>query len=272
MTNTPKPRFRKHLFLPSEHGSWSWLIVPYFVGAIVGGAFNLTVFLVFTGSMATFLLRQPASLWVRARRGNGRSRDIPLLKKIIATLLGIAALSFAGLMAFGLTDLLLLALPVALFFIVYLFSAHQKQSDTRVLGMEVTGSAALALVAPAVVVAAAGTLSADAWAIGGLMAAQNVLGVLYVRQRVADTHGRPGNRNVMLGTHTAVFLFTFVAANQQWMPTLAALPALLFFLRAIWTMRMPRPIVHIKKFGFSEVGVEIVGGLIVAAAYLTISN
>ena len=268
MTDNPKPQFRKQLLLPTEHGSWSWLIVPYFVGVIVGGTINLPVLLVFTGSMATFLLRQPASLWARARRGNGRSRDIPTLKKIIAILTIIAALSFVGLMAFGLTDLLLLILPVALFFILYVFSARQKQSDTRVLGMEVAGSAALALVAPAAMVAATGTLSAEAWWIGGLMAAQNVLGVLYVRQRVADTHERAGNRQVMLGMHTAVFIFTLIAVTLHWMPILAALPALLLLLRALWTYRAPHPIVHIKKFGFSEVGVEIMGGIVVAVAYL----
>ena len=268
MTNNPKPRFRKHLLLPSEHGSWSWLIVPYFVGAIVGGTINLAVLLVFTGSMATFLVRQPASLWVRARRGNGRLRDIPILKQIITILTSIAILSFAGLMAFGLINLLLLTLPVALFFIVYLLSARQKQSDTRVLGMEVAGSAALALVAPAAMIAATGTLSADAWMIGGLMAAQNVLGVLYVRQRVDDTHGRAGNRQLMLAMHTAVFIFTLIAAALHWMPLLAALPSLIFLLRALWAYRAPHPIVHIKKFGFSEVGVEIIGGLIVIVAYL----
>ena len=268
MTDNPKPQFRKQLLLPSEHGSWSWLIVPYFVGAIVGGTFNLAVLLIFTGSMAAFLVRQPASLWARARRGNGRSRDIPILKRIIAILTTVAALSFIGLMAFGLTDLLLLIFPVALFFVVYVFSARQKQSDTRVLGMEVAGSAALALVAPAAMVAATGALSAEAWMIGGLMAAQNVLGVLYVRQRVADTHERAGNRQLMLGMHTAVFVFTLIAAALHWMPVLAALPALLFLLRALWTYRTPHPIFHIKKFGFSEVGVEIVGGFIVAMAYL----
>ncbi len=268
MTNTKKTQFRKQLLLPTEHGSWSWLIVPYFVGAIVGGTINLAVLLVFTGSMAAFLVRQPASLWTRAKRGNGRSRDIPILKKIIIILTSITVISFVGLMAYGLTDLLLLTLPVTLFFIVYILSARQKQSDTRVLGMEIAGSAALALVAPAAMVAATGTLSADAWAIGGLMAAQNVLGVLYVRQRVADTHERAGNRRLMLGMHTAVFIFILIAVSQQWMPALAALPALLFLLRAIWTVRAPHPIIHIKKFGFSEVGVEIVGGLVVAAAYL----
>jgi len=269
MSDNRKPRFRKHLLLPSEHGSWSWLIVPYFVGAIVGGVINLAVLLVFTGSMAAFLLRQPATLWIRAKRGNGRLRDIPILKKIIAILTTIAILSFIGLMAFGLTDLLLLTLPVSLFFILYIFSARQKQSNTRVLGMEVAGSAALALVAPAAMVAATGALSIEAAAIGGLMAAQNVLGVLYVRQRVADTHKRTGNRQLMLGTHMAVFILTLIATAMQWMPFLAALPALLFLLRALWTYRAPHPIIHIKKFGFSEVGVEIVGGLIVAIAYLT---
>lgn len=268
MTSNAKPRFRKHLLLPSEHGSWSWLIVPYFVGVIVGGTVNVAVILVFTGSMATFLLRQSASLWVRARRGNGRLRDIPILQKIVIILTSIATLSFIGLMAFGLTDLLLLALPVVPFFVLYMFSARQRQSDTRVLGMEIAGSAALALVAPAAMVAATGSLSTDAWMIGGLMAAQNVLGVLYVRQRVDDTHGRAGNRLLMLGMHTAVLMLTLVAAALYWMPLLAALPALFLLLRALWAYRAPRPIADIKKFGFSEVGVEIAGGLIVAVAYL----
>ena len=29
--------FRKRLIIPTEHGAWSWLLVPFFVGAAVAG-------------------------------------------------------------------------------------------------------------------------------------------------------------------------------------------------------------------------------------------
>ncbi|MEJ2747072.1 MAG: YwiC-like family protein [Anaerolineae bacterium] len=51
--------------MPAEHGSWAWLLVPFFVGTAVAGRFNLPVLLALLGGLAVFALRQPATVWLR---------------------------------------------------------------------------------------------------------------------------------------------------------------------------------------------------------------
>ena len=63
---------------------------------------------------------------------------------------------------------------------------------------------------------------------------------------------------------TAVILL----AAFQIIPYLTTLPFVGLFIRALWTYPKPRPIPNVKKFGFMEVGVEIIAGIVIVIAYL----
>ena len=260
-------QFRKQLILPAEHGSWSWLLVPFLVGTAVSQTFNLPVILVLVGGLAFFLLRQPATVWLRARQGKGRRSDEPLALRILLLLGGVVLLNGLGLLWYGRFIMITLLLPFGLLMFAYLQVAQGSQS-TRTLRMELIGAAALALMAPAVMLAALGQSYATVWLVWGLMAAQNVLGVFYVRQRIADTHKRPFNRQPQLWSHIVGLVLVGGTAVAGLIPWLAVLPFAGFLLRASWTFQQPRPIDNVKKFGFQEVGVELVGGALIAIGYL----
>ena len=200
-TSAKQAKFRKQLLLPAEHGSWSWLLVPYFVGVAVGGGFNWATLLILLGGMALFLLRQPATVWLRLQQGKGRKADRPIVQKLIAGLGAVAAICFVILFALGLRELFVLALPVFVLLIVYALASVSKQTSVRNLWMELAGAAGLALMAPAAMIAAQGQISDDVWTVYGLMALLNVLGVFYVRLRIADTHERPSSRALVLWSH-----------------------------------------------------------------------
>jgi hypothetical protein len=260
--------FRKRLVIPAEHGSWSWLLVPFFVGVIVAGRWNLAVSLVLVGGMAGFLLRQPLSIWLRVRAGQGRKKDGPLAAAWTLGLAAVALLSLIGLFALGLTAILWLLVPIAAIFALYLVAIRQRRTNSRTTWMEVTGAAGLAAMAPAAYLAASGRLDTVAWLLWGLMAGQNGLGVLYVRLRIADTHGRTMNRRPILLAHALVLAAVGVLAYVGPTPWLAAVPFAAYFLRAAWAVARRRPVDNIKRFGFGEVGVEILGGLLIAAGWL----
>lgn len=261
--------FRKTLVIPAEHGSWFWLLVPFFVGAAVGGRVNAAVLLTLTGGLAGFLTRQPATAWVRIRRGRGRQRDEPLAAGWTIGLGLLALLSLAGLLALGHTALLWLLLPPAAMLAVYLGVAGVQRARVRNVWLEVGGAAGLALMAPAAYVAASGRLEPTAWALWGLMAAQNVLSVLYVRLRLADTKKRPANGGFVLGSHAAGVMLAAAAATASAIPW----PAVALFggllLRAGWAVQAARPVADVRRFGFTEVGVEMAGGLWIVASYVT---
>ena len=100
------------------------------------------------------------------------------------------------------------------------------------------------------------------------MAGQNVLGVIYVRLRIADTHQRSISRTLVVGLHILVLAGLAAAVAVGRIPWLAVLPFVGFLFRALWAVRQVRPVNNIKRFGFTEIGVEILGGLIIAMSWL----
>lgn len=260
--------FRKQIVIPSEHGSWSWLLVPYFVGLLVAGQWNISVLVVLIGGLAGFLLRQPASIYLRIHTGKGRKSDQSLALVWTLTLGLIALLSLFALLAMGLIELLWLLLPMAGVFGFYLLATRQRRSAMRTLWMELVGAIGLAVMAPAAYIAATGQLDSVAWALWLLLAGQNALGVLYVRLRIADTHGRVINRPPILWVHIVVLVVLALAAFANQVPWLAVVPFAGYLLRAIWAVSKVRPVVKIKRFGFSEIGFEILGGIFIAAGWI----
>ena len=89
-----------------------------------------------------------------------------------------------------------------------------------------------------------------------------------MRLRLADTHQREGNRSLTLWGHVAAFAAVLTSSALGWIPLLAAAPFAGFLVRALWAVRQPRPVSDIKRFGFTEIGVELLGGALIAAAYL----
>jgi hypothetical protein len=255
--------FRKQIILPTEHGSWSWLLVPLFVGAGVAGVWNTAVTLILLGALAAFLMRQPASVWLRVQQGRARQDNGPIALGWLLGFGGMAAGCLIGLLMMGHGALLWLFVPITAVLLIYLIAVRQRRS----LGMELTGAAILAVTAAAVLVVVDGRFTAQAIILGALMAAQNVLGALYVRLRIADTHKRPINRTIVFITHLIIFILCLVTGFINITPLLAALPFFGILLRASWARPQPRPIANIKSFGFAEIGVEIASGLLIVISY-----
>lgn len=266
--------FRKSLIIPTEHGSWSWLLVPFFVGAAVasgvgeaGDSSVLALTLTLVGGLCAFLVRQPASAWLRIRRGRASRADEPLAAGWTLGLALVAGLCLVGLLALGRTALLWLVIPFTFVLLLYLVASRSGRAAMRALWTELIGAVGLALMAPAAVIAVTGELSELAWALWGLMVLQNALGVLYVRLRLADTHGRSADRSLVLLGHAAGLVAVTLAGLLNWVPLLVALPFVAVLLRAVWAFRQPRPVANVRRFGFTEVGVEVLSGLWIVASH-----
>ncbi len=267
-----KTIFVKRLILPGEHGAWVWLLVPFLVGGVVASGLGevtangwLALLLVGLGGLSAFLLRQPAAAWQRMRQGRG-SRDLaPLAAGWSVGFAAAALLCFGGLLALGRTALLALVGVSAGIFLLYLYAARLGRAGMRALWMEAAGAAGLSLMAPAAVVAVTGQMPAAAWGLWGILAAQNVLAVLYVRLRLADTKNRPAGsrpaaRRMVIAAHAVGALLVGVAGILNWTPLLTVVPFLAFFLRAWWAAVQPRPVPNVRRFGFLELGIAVLAG------------
>lgn len=278
MTVSPRSSrsiFRKSLVIPTEHGAWSWLLVPWLYGAVVtfgsgtaaahaAPALALTLI----GGLAATISRQPATAWARIRQGRGRAADASLAAGWALGLGMLALLCLLGLLALGRQALSGLIVPFVAVLSAYLLAARSGRSAMRSLGMELTGAVGLALTAPAAAIAVTARLDATAIWLWGLFALQNALGVLYVRQRLAHSKQRNGEPRLTLGGHLVGFAALLMMAAAGWVSWLAAVPFALLLLRALWAVRAIRPVADIKRFGFSEVAAELLGGALIAAALL----
>ncbi|MFQ5400941.1 MAG: YwiC-like family protein [Anaerolineae bacterium] len=253
--------------MPTEHGSWAWLLVPFSVGAGVARVLNPPLFLTLVAGLSVFLLRQPATVWLRARRGRARRQDGQAAVIWIAGLLTLAGLCLIGLLWLGRAAMLWLAGPLVVVFALYLLASSSGRTALRSQWMELTGAVALSLMAPAALIAASGRISDETWMLWGAMALQNLLGALYVRLRVHDTHGRPIGRGAIWGAHLAGL--AVVAGMGAWgtLPSPAIVPFLFFAARITWAAKRPRPIANIKRFGFTEMGIEFASGAVIVAGY-----
>lgn len=267
--------FRKSLVIPTEHGAWSWLLVPWLTGAVVGLATPisaplpiLALVLTLVGGLSAYMIRQPATAWVRIRRGRGRKADQPLALGWTLGFSLAALLCLLGLFLLGRTALLGLALPFAVILLAYLLAARRGRAAMRSLWMELAGAAGLALTASAAYIAVTGQLTATALALWGLLALQNATGVFYVRQRLAGDKQHDANRGLTLWGHAAAFAAVAASGALGWTPWLAAVPFAGFLVRGLWAVQQPRPVPNMKRFGFTEVGVELLGGALIAAGYL----
>lgn len=267
--------FRKSLVVPTEHGSWSWLLVPWLAAAFIGLASSaraphaeLAVLLTLIGALSAFMMRQPATVWARIRQGRGRQADKDLALGWTGLFAALALGCLLGLLVLQRTALSALALPFLGVLTGYLLAARSGRVALRSLAMELVGAVGLALTAPAALLAATNQVSRLALTLWVLFALQNALGVLYVRLRLADTKRHPGDRRLTLFGHLAVFAATLLAGALGWIPLLAATPFAAFLVRALWAVRQPRPIDDIKRFGFTEVGAELLGGALIVASYL----
>ena len=265
MTGITVPRrriFRKSLVIPIEHGAWSWLLVPFFVGAAVAASVAeaddrlalLTLVLIMVGALCAFLMRQPATVWLRIRRGRASRADEPLAAGWTLGLASVAGLCVVGLLALGRVALLWLVIPFVSMLVLYLAAARIGRVGMRSLWTELTGAVGLALTAPAAIIAVNGHLNAFGWALWGLMGIQNALGVLYVRLRLADTHGRPTNRAAVFWGHMVALMAVAIAGLLDWVPLPTVVPFAGMETRAVWTVRQPRPVPAVRRFGFTEVG------------------
>ncbi|HSN75639.1 MAG TPA: YwiC-like family protein [Anaerolineae bacterium] len=267
--------FRKSLVVPTEHGAWSWLLVPWLVGAAVGLAApaaaplaGLALLLTLVGGLSAYMIRQPATATLRIRQGRGRKADQPLALGWAVGFSLLALLCLLGLLLLGRTALLGLAIPFLAILLAYLLAARSGRAAMRSLSMELAGAAGLALTAPAAYIAASGELTPVALALWALLALQNAMGVLYVRQRLADSKQRTANRSLTLWGHVAAFAIVLASGALGWTPLLTAVPFAGFLVRALWAVRQPRPVPDIKRFGFTEVAVELLGGALIAVGYL----
>jgi uncharacterized membrane protein YuzA (DUF378 family) len=143
-----KDIFQKHVAIPSDHGSWVFLLSPFLIGAFSAGTWSSDTFYLLVGLLAAFFLRQPVSTAVKAY-SKRRSRQVlpaALTWSAVYALFGIAAV--ISLALGGYSYLFWLAIPGFLVFAWHLWLVSRRLERYQ-MAVDIIASGTLALAAPA---------------------------------------------------------------------------------------------------------------------------
>jgi len=233
--------FLRHVALPSDHGSWVFLLSPLLIGLFAGNSWSpATAFLIIT-ALAVFLLRQPVTYAVKIFSGRRNRRDLPAALFWIGIYGLIATLGLVGLIDQGFAYLLILALPGLPVFSWHLYLVS-KRAERRQLGVEIVGSGVLAMAAPAGYWIGVGYLDPVGWLLLVLTWLQSAASIVYAYLRLEqrnldrfpEIHKRlvMGRRAIIYTSFNLLFVIALGLANI--VSLILFLPYALQFGETVW--------------------------------------
>jgi hypothetical protein len=238
--------FRRHIALPTDHGSWVFLLGPLLIGLFAGGRWTPAIVPLVAAALAAFLLRQPVTIAVKAYSGRRSRSDLPAARFWILIYGLIALIAVAILLAMGFWYLLVLALPAAPVFGWHLYLVARRE-ERRQLGVEVVGSGVLALAAPAALWVALGHADARGWWLFALTWFQSAASIVhaYLRLKQRELARAPGLRARLKMAVRALLYTTFnvlavtALSLANYLPPLLPLPYALQWAETVWGTLRP---------------------------------
>ncbi len=226
----PKPAlFSRHIAIPTDHGSWVFLISPLLIGLFASGQWRTASLYLIAAAFAAFLIRQPVTVAVKAYTGRRSRRDLPAAWFWIGVYGLIGLLAAAGLAWQGYSYLLILVVPGTLVFAWHLWLVSRR-SERRQAGVEIIATGVLALAAPAAFWVGVGSPDPMGWWLFLLTWFQSAASIVYAYLRLEqrELSALPGQHalfrmawRALLYTSfnlIAVSLLDLVHALPFWLP------------------------------------------------------
>jgi len=236
-----KSLFKPYIAIPQDHGSWVFLLSPLLIGIFAGGKLSAATPFLVIGSLATFMLRQPVTVAIKAVSGRRSRADLKsaLFWSGLYALIGLVCL--AALTWQGYAYVLLLALPAIPVFAWHLWLVSRR-SERRQAGVEILGSGVLALAAPAANWVAAGSADPTGWWLWMLTWLQSAASIVYAYLRLGQRELEavpPVNIRLRMARRALLYTsFNFfgvlLLSIVQLLPPLLWLPYLLQFVETIY--------------------------------------
>lgn len=179
----PSLVFRKHIALPSDHGSWVFLFSPLLIGLFAGGSWSIASFYLVIAALCAFLIRQPVTMLVKMYSGRRTKRELPAAWFWLALYGSVGVLALLGLILQGFAYLLILALPGIPVFLWHLYLVSRR-AERRQLGIELVGTGVLALAAPAAYWVGIGSPEPLGWVLLVLTWLQSAASIVYAYLRL----------------------------------------------------------------------------------------
>ncbi len=175
--------FHKQAALPTDHGSWVFLLMPLLIGFFSAGRWPPAGWMLILAAMMAFLLRQPTVMMTKAYAGR-RSRNILPTARLWFCIYGMVALfATVQLIRRGYAFVLWLALPGVLVFVWHLWLVSRRE-ERHQMGVDIIASGSLALAAPAAYWVSLDTPDPIGWWLWILVWLQSAASIVYAFLRL----------------------------------------------------------------------------------------
>jgi hypothetical protein len=238
--------FLKHVAVPSDHGSWVFLVSPLLIGGFLGGRWTIVTLYLVVASLMGFFLRQPITHLIKIHAGRRpRSELVPAVVWTLAYS-AVGSVHVVGLVLRGYAHLLWLVLPGMLVFSWHLALVWRKR-ERHQLGVEILATGVLSLVAPAAFWIGTGQPDRFGWLLWVLVWLQAIASIMYVHLRldqrklgaVGDLRARARLGIVSLRWTTFNVVLVAVLAMAEIVPPFLLAPYMLQWLEGIRGILVP---------------------------------
>jgi hypothetical protein len=245
------------IVLPTEHGSWSFLLEPLVAGTAIASSAAAPWIAVMT--VAAFFLRQPLKVFYLSRRNNPALNAAAM--RFLAVFLGIAAVGLAASVwtaGWWVLFPFAVAAPLAIQQVFFDLSSRNRS----LLG-EISGAVAISSSAAALLLAGGTALPAAA-ALWVVFACRSVPSVLYVRERLLLEKGKEFQWFLPVAAHAVGLAGAVALASDGLVPWLTSAVIAFLAFRSTSGLSHYRTRMKAMKIGLWEVayGALFVGSII----------
>lgn len=245
-----KRYFKRHIFLPQDHGSWVFILSPLLIGAFASGTFRAASVYLFIAAMSAFLIRQPITVAFKAWSGRRSAADLPIAQFWIMLYGAIAFAALIGLVFAGYGYILYLAVPGAPVFAWHLWLVS-KRAERRQINIEIVATGVLALSAPAIYWIGVQSYNPIGWWLWLFAWLQSAASIVYAYLRLAQRETKRDQAASMtradwfkLGCRALLYttfnvVFTVGAGIVGAIPFWAFTSFLLQWLETVWGVTHP---------------------------------
>ncbi len=174
--------WKKHYWIPPEHGTWFMWIGPLLTGMLAARQVNLDLIGLAVLLLSAFLARQPLTIVFKALVGRRSRAEVRPASVVMAILGGLAIALLALMLARGHTYLAwlgLAALPVLAWQLALVAKREERQ-----MGIELVGAGVLALAAPAAYWVGLGEARAAGWGLWALAWLYAAASIVFIYSRL----------------------------------------------------------------------------------------
>lgn len=180
-----KQLLRPSIALPSDHGSWVFLLSPLLIGFFSSGHWQPRSLSLILAALAAFFLRQPAEIMIKAYSGRRSRLDLPAARFWFSVYASVALIALGFLVRHGFGYLAYLAVPGLIVFAWHLLLIRNRAERYKI-GIDVIASGALALAAPGAYWLGVGHYEPMGWLLWLLVWLQSAASIVYAFLRLAQ--------------------------------------------------------------------------------------